>query len=126
MDGKTKLSDAQKAMIANGPNKIVLINVVNDTHARFTLNNENTKMTSGRWITSPPSDLDPLKDAQFYCDGTGAIFKVNSGMISYSYLTSSIKESKSHKTLNLLTSDVDDVVFVGDALLCLFCFRFLC
>lgn len=94
MDGKTKLSEAQKIMIANGANKIVLINVVNDTHARFTLNNENTKMTSGRWIISPPSDLDPLKDAQFYCDGTGAIFKVNSGMLSYSYLASTIKESK--------------------------------
>lgn len=94
MEHNLILSDAQKVMIANGSNKIVVVNLLNDTHAKFVLNKDNTKMTCGKWIVPPPAELEPLKEVQFYCDGSGAIFKQNSGVFSYMYSTSSIKESK--------------------------------
>lgn len=89
------LTDAQKSAIINGSNKIVVVNIVNDTHAKFVLCRNTTKMTSGRWVVSPPTDLEPLATVQFYSDAAGPLFfKTNSGVISYSYTTSTIRESK--------------------------------
>lgn len=97
MEHNTVLTDAQKKKISEGSNKIVVVNIVNDTHARFVLSKDMTKMTSGRWIVPPPAELEPLSTVQFYSEWAGPLFfKTNSGVISYSYFTSSIRESKWH------------------------------